>query len=113
MCKKAVSVVCNLGKSNIIIGFTWLKKHNPEIDWKTGHIQFTRCPQDCNIAIQEHKKKQAKAFKYKVSIEEVNNDMKEDKIEDDVDIETEEDIYLQVLEYIHGVDECYQSGKNS
>ena len=34
--EKAVFEVCDLGKSNIIIGFTWLKKHNPEIDWKTG-----------------------------------------------------------------------------
>ena len=43
-CEKAVFKVCDLGKSNIIIGFTWLKKHNPEINWKTGNIQFTRCP---------------------------------------------------------------------
>ena len=43
-CEKAVFKVCNLGKSNIIISFTWLKKHNLEIDWKTGNIWFTRCP---------------------------------------------------------------------
>ena len=30
--EKAVFKVCDLGKSNIIISFTWLKKHNPEID---------------------------------------------------------------------------------
>ena len=30
--EKAVFEVCDLGKSNIIIGFTWLKKHNPEIN---------------------------------------------------------------------------------
>ena len=42
--EKAVFEVCDLGKSNVIISFTWLKKHNPEIDWKTGNIQFTRCP---------------------------------------------------------------------
>ena len=49
--EKAVFEVCDLGKSNIIISFTWLKKHNPEIDWKTGNVQFTRCPRECNIAI--------------------------------------------------------------
>ena len=43
-CKKAVFEVCDLEKSNIIISFIWLKKHNLEIDWKTGNIQFTRCP---------------------------------------------------------------------
>ena len=52
-CEKAVFEVCNLGKSNIIISYTWLKKHNLEIDWKTGSIQFTRCPQECNVAIRE------------------------------------------------------------
>ena len=113
--EKAVFKICDLGKSNIIISFTWLKKHNPEINWKTGHIQFTRCHQECNIAIKEHKKKHAKAFKYKASIEEVNDDVKESEIEDEVDIETEEDIYLRVLEYIHTVDECVKvekTGKN-
>ena len=34
--EKAVFEVCYLGKSNIIISFTWLKKHNLEINWKTG-----------------------------------------------------------------------------
>ena len=86
--------VCDLGKSNIIIGFTWLKKHNPEIDWKTGHIQFTRCPQECNVTIQEHKKRQTKAFKYKASKQEVDDNVKEEEIEDEVDVKTENNIYL-------------------
>ena len=43
--------------------------------------------------IQEYKKK-VKAFKYKASIEEVNNDVEELEIEDEVDVETKEDIYL-------------------
>ncbi|EGO04236.1 hypothetical protein SERLA73DRAFT_42333, partial [Serpula lacrymans var. lacrymans S7.3] len=25
-----------LGKINLILGWTWLFKHNPEIDWQTG-----------------------------------------------------------------------------
>ena len=110
-CEKAVFEVCDLGKSNIIIGFTWLKKHNPEINWKTGNVQFTRCPQECTITIREYKKKHANAFKYRASIEEVDDDVKESEIEDDVDVETEEDIYLWVLEYIHTVDECVKVEK--
>ncbi|KAF9641950.1 hypothetical protein BDM02DRAFT_3071548, partial [Thelephora ganbajun] len=31
----------------LIIGMTWLQSHNPEIDWKTGKIQFRRCPISC------------------------------------------------------------------
>ena len=29
-----------LGKQKIILGFTWLQKYNPLIDWKTGKIEW-------------------------------------------------------------------------
>jgi len=38
----AVFEVCDLGKSNLIIGYTWLHKHNPEVDWETGKVEMTR-----------------------------------------------------------------------
>ena len=25
----------------------WLACHNPEIDWKTGEVKMTRCPEKC------------------------------------------------------------------
>jgi len=25
----------------------WLEHHNPEIDWKTGEVKMTRCPEEC------------------------------------------------------------------
>jgi len=25
----------------------WLECHNPEIDWKTGEVKITRCPDEC------------------------------------------------------------------
>lgn len=31
----------------MIIGMTWLRSHNPEIDWRTGEVKFTRCPASC------------------------------------------------------------------
>jgi len=40
----AVFKVCDLGKSNLIIWYTWLHKHNPEIDWETGKVEMMRCP---------------------------------------------------------------------
>lgn len=30
--------VTNIGNDNAIIGLTWLRKHNPNINWKDGHI---------------------------------------------------------------------------
>ena len=47
-CKKAVFEACDLRKSNIIIDYTWLKKHNLGIKWKTGDVQFTRCFWECS-----------------------------------------------------------------
>ncbi|KAJ3524309.1 hypothetical protein NMY22_g11055 [Coprinellus aureogranulatus] len=31
----------------VIIGFSWLRRHNPEIDWRNGDILFRRCPREC------------------------------------------------------------------
>ena len=32
---------------SVILGMLWLARHNPEIDWKTGEVQMTRCPDEC------------------------------------------------------------------
>jgi len=34
-------------KWTVILGMPWLVCHNPEIDWKTGEVQMTRCPEEC------------------------------------------------------------------
>src|SRR5277367_2190546 len=34
--------VTGLGKQKIILGFPWLNKHNPLIDWKKGEIEWKR-----------------------------------------------------------------------
>jgi len=35
--------VCDLGKTEVILGMPWLQAHNPEINWETGEIKITRC----------------------------------------------------------------------
>ena len=79
-------------------------KYKPTIDWKTGDIKFTRCPQECNVATKKCKQKKASAFKYKASVEEVDDDAEEEEMECEDDEEMEDDIYLRVLEYIREVD---------
>jgi hypothetical protein len=32
--------VTGLGKQKIILGFPWLHKYNPIVDWKKGEITF-------------------------------------------------------------------------
>ena len=39
--------VTNLGKNSLILGYTWLKKHNPSVDWEKGLVMFHRCPRSC------------------------------------------------------------------
>jgi hypothetical protein len=42
-------LVCSNGY-HVIIGFNWLKQHNPEIDWQKQTIRFSRCPATCKRA---------------------------------------------------------------
>lgn len=35
--------VTNLGTTSVYIGHTWLKKHNPTIDWTNARITFNQC----------------------------------------------------------------------
>ena len=41
-------LVTDIGNRDIIIGMTFLREHNPEIDWKAGQVKFTRCPTTCH-----------------------------------------------------------------
>ena len=34
-------------KWTVILGMPWLACHNPEIDWRTGEVKMTRCPEEC------------------------------------------------------------------
>ncbi len=37
--------VTQLGDRDIMIGYSYLYKHNPEIDWRSGEWEFSRCPE--------------------------------------------------------------------
>jgi len=36
--------VIDLDGTDMFLGHNWLVKHNPEVNWKNGTIQFTICP---------------------------------------------------------------------
>ena len=38
--------VTKLGKRDIFLRYTWLQKHNPEIDWVKKWVDLTRCPSE-------------------------------------------------------------------
>jgi len=49
--------VCDLGKTEVILGMLWLAVHNLEINWETGKVKMTRCPPLCGGKSQKSKRK--------------------------------------------------------
>jgi len=51
-------VVCNLGRTEVILGIPWLVAHNPEINWEIEEVKMMRCPPlYSGVKIKEKKKK--------------------------------------------------------
>ena len=48
-------LVTDLGKKDMIIGMTYLRRHNPEIDWAKGEWRYTRCPESCASRARKRK----------------------------------------------------------
>jgi len=62
--------VCNLKKTNMILGILWLQAHNPEINWETEEVKMTRYPPLCGRNIKLEKEQKAKKEKRVVTLEE-------------------------------------------
>jgi len=45
--ERTLLAVSSLREQNMILGYTWLKDHNPEVNWQTGEVQMNRCPPRC------------------------------------------------------------------
>ena len=63
-------------EKNVFLGYDWLEKHNPEIDWKKRKINFTRCPMDCHLAGQTTTFNNQRAL---IHIDELTEDKEPDK----------------------------------
>jgi len=42
--ERMLLAVSGLGKQSLILGYDWLKDHNPRIDWEKGEVEMTHCP---------------------------------------------------------------------
>jgi len=51
--------VCDLGRTEVILGMPWLQAHNSEINWEMGEVKMTRCLPLCG----ENKGKEEKRTK--------------------------------------------------
>jgi len=62
--------VCDLGKTEVILGMLWLQTHNPEINWETGEVKMTRCPPLCGRVVLKKEEKKVKRRKRVATLEE-------------------------------------------
>jgi len=53
--------VTNLGNKEMMIGYLYLYKHNPNIDWRKGQWEFTRCPDTCTSKVCKTRDVEARA----------------------------------------------------
>jgi hypothetical protein len=53
--------ITQFGKQSMILGFTWLHEHNPEINWQTKEVCMSRCPachDTCRLDTKHERKEQ-------------------------------------------------------
>jgi len=87
--------VCNLEKTEVILGMPWLQVYNPEINWETGEVKMTRCPPLCgrNLAVKEDIERRKKIGKRIRNIEKVDrNEWKwtmEEKFNKEIELDRE------------------------
>ena len=78
--------VCELGKTDVILGMPWLAAHNPEIDWEKGEVKMTRCPPLCGKMVRIRGKKEKREEEKKIvrwAVDEKEDWGREEEIEAD------------------------------
>ena len=61
--ERARTDICNLGKTEVILGMPWLAAHNLEIDWEKGEVEIMHCPPIYGKRKQKEKRKEVKKVK--------------------------------------------------
>ncbi|KAF8633523.1 hypothetical protein AX17_004425 [Amanita inopinata Kibby_2008] len=49
--ERAIFAIANLGSQDVILGYTWLKNHNPEVDWEMGNMKMSHCKSQCHTCL--------------------------------------------------------------
>jgi hypothetical protein len=53
--ERALFAVTSLGKQKMLLGYPWLRDHNPEVNWQTQEVIMTRCPPHCHTCREQNK----------------------------------------------------------
>jgi len=64
--EQTLFAVTGLGKQKLILGHSWLQKHNLEINWVTGEVKMSRCPPRCRSGCRD--KAQVERITWKAEI---------------------------------------------
>src|SRR6267378_6737810 len=62
----ALFMVTSLGRQSLILGHSWLHKHNLEIDWATGEVKMSCCPPRCCSRCRDEVKEERKVKKAEI-----------------------------------------------
>jgi len=57
--ERMLLAVSGLGKQSLILGYNWLKDHNPKVDWEKRRVEMTCCPLWCE---EEHAERGKREF---------------------------------------------------
>jgi hypothetical protein len=47
--ERAQFAVTSLGDQDVILGYSWLHEHNPDVDWRAKTVLMSRCPARCDV----------------------------------------------------------------
>jgi len=87
--------VTDLNGMDMFLGYDWLVKHNPEVDWNKGTIKFTRCPRTCKMNHQDI------SFTSNRRIQAMEKDKKQQEIEKEPDPTNPEDLPDYICLFTH------------
>jgi len=82
----------------MFLGYNWLVKHNPEVNWKNGTIKFTRCPENCTM---KHEDMQFKSRRTKTMETMDNKEQDNGEIRKEQDKTTPEDLPEYIRSFTH------------
>ena len=54
--ERMLLAVSGLGKQSLILGYNWLKNHNPKVDLEKGEVEMTCCLLRCERGHTQQKK---------------------------------------------------------
>ena len=57
-----------LGGQDVILGLSWLREHNPEVDWQSGEVQMSHCLNHCQTCQSKANAERKAAFMKTTSV---------------------------------------------